>query len=389
MDQRIQFVLERRSGDVNMAALCRAFGISRQTGYKWLRRFAEVGQLAALAEHSRRPHSHPRTTPMKLQRIVVQARRQHPHWGPRKLRAWLSGRGVDPPAASTIGEILKRAGLVAARRRRRRATPSALPFSTCTAPNQVWCIDFKGEFRTGDGQWCIPLTITDAFSRFIVCCVAGAATDGATVRRILSRIFRDLGLPSAFPQRQRPTVRHHRPGWFVEPVRLVAQARHQSRAHRAWQAAAERSPRAHAPDAEVRDREPAGANAPRTTAARFDRFLCRFNNERPHEALGNATPASLYTPSSRRLPMLIPSFQYPFCETRLVDESGAIRWGRRRLFIGGALANEVVGVQRVGEHYLEILFGPITLGILDEQQLHRGLLRYRVDHRKVSARYPV
>ncbi len=388
MDQRIQFVLERRSGDVNMAALCRAFGISRQTGYKWLRRFAEVGQLAALAEHSRRPHSHPRTTPMKLQRIVVQARRQHPHWGARKLRAWLSGRGVDPPAASTIGAILQRAGLVAARRRRRRATPSALPFSTCTAPNQVWCIDFKGEFRTGDGQWCIPLTITDAFSRFIVCCVAVAATDGATVRRILSRIFRELGLPSAFRSDNGPPFATTGPAglsslsaWWlklgisherIEPGKPQQNGRHE-RMHLTLKC------------------ETASPPAPTLLAQqrRFDRFLCRFNNERPHEALGNATPASLYTPSSRRLPMLIPSFQYPFCETRLVDESGAIRWGRRRLFIGGALANEVVGVQRVGEHYLEILFGPITLGILDEQQLHRGLLRYRVDHRKVSARYPV
>ena len=181
-----------------MAALCRAFGISRQTGYKWLRRFAEVGELAKLTEHSRRPKSHPRRTPTKMQRIVIQARRQHPHWGPRKLRAWLKRRGVDAPAASTIGEILKQAGLVAPRRRRRRATPSTQPFGECSAPNQVWCIDFKGEFRTDDGEWCIPLTVTDAFSRFILCCVAVAAPDTATVRRILTRIFREFGLPDAF-----------------------------------------------------------------------------------------------------------------------------------------------------------------------------------------------
>jgi transposase InsO family protein len=388
MDQRIQFVLERRSGDVSMAALCRVFGISRETGYKWLRRYAEVGELAKLTERSRRPKSHPSATPVPIQRLVVQARRQHPHWGPRKLRAWLIRRGVDVPAASTIGGILKRAGLVAPRRRRRRATPSTQPFSACTAPNQVWCIDFKGEFRTGDGEWCIPLTITDAFSRFIICCVAVAATDAPTVRRILIRIFRDFGLPDAFRSDNGPPFASTGPaglsklsaGWLklairherIEPGKPQQNGRHE-RMHLTLK------------------RETASPPAPTLVAQqrRFDRFRHEFNFERPHEALDNATPASIYAPSARALPPLIASFQYPFCESRLVDDTGAIRWGRRRVFIGNALVNEVVGVQRVGEHYLEILFGPITLGILDEQQLQRGLIRSRVAQQKVSAMYPV
>lgn len=371
-----------------MAALCRVFGISRQTGYKWLRRFAEVGELAKLTEHSRRPKSHPSRTPMKLRRIVVQARRQHPHWGPRKLRAWLIRRGVDAPAASTIGEILKHAGLVAPRRRRRRATPSTQPFGECSAPNQVWCIDFKGEFRTGDGQWCIPLTITDAFSRFILCCVAVAAPDTVTVRRILTRLFREFGLPDAFRSDNGPPfastgaaglsrlsawwlklgIRHER----IEPGKPQQNGRHE-RMHLTLR------------------RETATPPAPTIVAQqrRFDRFCRTFNHDRPHEALDNATPASIYAPSLKRMPPLVAAFTYPFCETRLVSNDGTVHWGRGRLFITAALANEVVGIQRISEHYCEILFGPMTIGILDERQRHRGLIRYRVDHRKVSAMYPV
>lgn len=371
-----------------MAALCRAFGISRQTGYKWLRRFAEVGELAKLTEKSRRPHSHPRTTPRNVQRAVIVARRNHPHWGPRKLRAWLLRHRGDIPAASTIGEILKRAGLVKPRRRRRRTASSTQPFSACAAPNQVWCIDFKGDFRTGDGQWCMPLTVTDAFSRFILCCVAVAATDVASVRRVLLHVFRQFGLPLAFRSDNgapfastgpaglsrlstwwlKLGIRHER----IEPGKPQQNGRHE-RMHLTLK------------------RETASPPASTLVAQqrRFDRFRQQFNHDRPHEALGNATPASIHAPSQRRMPDLIPSFQYPFCETRLVDEKGRIQWGARRLFIGSAFANELVGIQHVREHYLEVMFGPITLGLFDEHQLHRGLLRFRVDHRKPSAMYPV
>lgn len=352
------------------------------------RRFAEVGELAKLTERSRRPRPHPRATSTEIQRVVVQARKQHPHWGPRKLRAWLIRRGVTLPAASTIGEILKREGLVVPRRRRRRATPSSLPFSACTAPNQLWCIDFKGEFRTGDGHWCIPLTISDAFSRFIIACVAVAATDTATVRRCLSRIFREFGLPSAFRSDNGPPfastgaaglsrlsawwlkigIRHER----IEPGKPQQNGRHE-RMHLTLKL------------------ETASPPAPTLIAQqrRFDRFRFQFNQERPHEALDNQTPASIHTPSTKQLPQLVAAFSYPFCETRLVAENGTIQWGLGRLFITTALANEVVGLQPISEHYWEILFGPITIGILDERQRHRGLIRYRVDHRKLSAMYPV
>lgn len=390
MDQRIQFVLERRSGDMSMAALCRAFGISRQTGYKWLRRFAEVGELSKLSELSRRPKSHPSSTPPRMQRAIIDARRQHPHWGPRKLRAWLLRRGVAAPAASTIGEILKRSGMVKPRRRRRRSTPSQQPFAACTAPNQVWCIDFKGEFRVGDGQWCWPLTITDAFTRFIICCCVVASPDTKSVRRVVTRVFKEFGLPSRirsdngvpFASTGAAGLSRLSAWWLklgielerIEPGKPQQNGRHE-RMHLTLK------------------RETAMPPAPTLVAQqrRFDRFRHQFNFDRPHEALGNVTPGSLYCRSSRALPPLIRSFSYPFSETRLVTEDGCIVWGPRgrRLFITSALANEVVGVERVGDHYVQICFGPLTLGLIDENQAHRGLIRYRVDHRKVSAMNPV
>jgi transposase InsO family protein len=375
---------------MSMAALCRAFGISRQTGYKWLRRYAEVGEFSKLEEHSRRPRSHPATTALTVQRTVISARRQHPHWGPRKLRVWLRRRGFDVPAASTIGEILKRAGLVKPRRRRRRATPSHQPFAACTAANQVWCIDFKGEFLVGDGSCCWPLTVTDAFTRFILCCSVVASPDTASVRRALVRVFREFGLPSRirsdngtpFASTGCAGLSRLSAWWLklgielerIEPGKPQQNGRHE-RMHLTLK------------------RETATPPAPTLIAQqrRFDRFRQQFNVERPHQALGDITPASLYAPSLRPFPDLLPPFSYPFAETRLVGDDGCIIWGprRRRLFITTALANELVGVDRVGEHYVQISFGPITLGLLDERQPQRGLIRYRIDHRKVSAMYPV
>jgi putative transposase len=388
MDERIKFVLERRSGDVGMAALCRAFGISRQTGYKWLKRFAEVGELSKLTERSRRPKSHPLTTPLSVQRLLLDARRRHPHWGPRKLRTWLQRRGADVPAASTIGEILKRNGLVKPRHRRRRATPSTQPFRECTAPNDIWCIDFKGEFRTDDGSWCFPLTITDAFSRYIVCCTAVRATDTASVRRVVTHSFRELGLPSAMRSDNGPPFASTGAAglsqlsvWWlklgirlerIEPGKPQQNGRHE-RMHLTLKCETAMPP---APTLVAQQR-------------RFDRFRHQFNHDRPHDALAGATPASIYFPSKRPYPTSVVCFDYPFSESRVVARDGTIVWGRGRLLISTALANEVVGLHRVGEHHWEVLFGSLTVGILDERQRHRGLIRYRVDHRKVSATFPV
>jgi hypothetical protein len=165
MDERVWFINEwmeqDRHGRVNFSALCRTFGISRENGYKWLRRFVRAkGELAALKSRSRRPHSFPNATDDGIVALLLKARKSRPHWGPRTLREWLIRKGTDPdtlPAASTIGAILKREGLVRHRAPRPR-TPaaSAKPSVDADCPNAVWCIDFKGQFKTGDGMQCYP-----------------------------------------------------------------------------------------------------------------------------------------------------------------------------------------------------------------------------------------
>jgi transposase InsO family protein len=176
MEQKIEFILAWKKGELSMAALCRSFGISRQTGYKWVSRFTEdgpEGDFRALEDRPRRPFGNPRQVDRAIEDLVIRARKRHPTWGPRKLRAWLMEpfRSRRPrivlPAASTMGEILKRHGLARRRRRRRHTPPRTHPFSAVSGPNSVWCVDFKGHFRTKDGTKCYPLTLMDAFSRSI------------------------------------------------------------------------------------------------------------------------------------------------------------------------------------------------------------------------------
>jgi putative transposase len=170
-DERLRFIAAFEEGGWTMTELCRAFGVSRKTGYKLLGRYRELG-LERLKDLTRAPHGHPNRTSEEIERLLVAARRGHPHWGARKLLAWLERRHekLRWPAPSTIGEILQRHRLVKPRRRVRRATPSRTPLVSASEPNALWCCDFKRWFRTLDGRRCDPLTVTDAFSRYALVC---------------------------------------------------------------------------------------------------------------------------------------------------------------------------------------------------------------------------
>ena len=198
MEERQRFIEDWLAGGrENIAALCRLYEISRKTGYKWLERFREGG-LAALGDRSHAAHQQPRRIAEQLERRLVEARRSHPSWGPKKLRAWLE-RGEPEtawPAASTIGEALKRAGLVKKRGRRRKSWREASrPLQTSEQANDLWTIDYKGQFRTGDGVLCYPLTVVDAHSRYLLSCAAHRSPCHEEARRSLERLFRERGLP--------------------------------------------------------------------------------------------------------------------------------------------------------------------------------------------------
>ncbi|HEV7880075.1 helix-turn-helix domain-containing protein, partial [Bradyrhizobium sp.] len=196
VDERMRFVIAAGKHEESFAALCRDFGVSRRVGYKWLARYQEAG-VGGLLDHSRAPLHHPHALADDVAEGCLAVRRKHPTWGPRKVRAWLERKpsATQWPAASTIGALFDREGLTVKRKLRRRGPPSSAPFADCAAANDVWCIDFKGWFLTGDGKRCEPLTLTDACSRYLLRCQALARTDTDHVWPVLDAAFREFGLP--------------------------------------------------------------------------------------------------------------------------------------------------------------------------------------------------
>lgn len=383
--ERARFVLEwkRRweeaEGRIDVAELCRVFGVSRQTGYVWIRRFREANyDVRALDDRSRRPRTSPTAVPEAIQDLVVLARKAFPRWGPRKLRAWLVGRypGRELPSASTMANILKRRGLTVPKRRRRRQrrATSTAPFAPATAPNAVWCIDFKGKFRTKDGCWCTVLTILDASSRYCISCEIVERANLRHVQHVLDSAFRAYGTPVAMRSDNGPPFAAQGPAglsqlavWLlrlgirverIQPGKPQQNGR-QERFHRTL---------------ELEAATPPSANA-RAQQRRIDIFRRVYNEERPHEALANRRPADLYVPSSSRYPRsVIPVPNSGFGHVERVERNGTIRWRRRRVFISSALYGEPVSVELDGERRWAVLYGEILLGHLLDDHLDRGLI---------------
>jgi transposase InsO family protein len=388
MDQRLEFVIQHRSGTISMAALCRLFGISRQTGYKWLGRFSLRRGEDSLRELSRRPHHSPSaTSALQVARIVAR-RKQFPTWGPRKI-LWLLRRQwprVRWPAPSTVAEILRRAGLVRSRKRRIRIVAGTHPFSSCVAPNDVWCVDFKGNFRTGDGIAVYPLTVMDAASRFLLACVALSRPESLPTRHVFEDLFRKHGMPRAircdngepFVAARAPCGLSRLSAWWVklgirieriDPGKPQQNGRHE-RMHLTLKLETALPPK---PTFEAQVRA-------------FDRFRRVYNHVRPHEAISMSTPASIYRPSSIPFPRSPPRLEYPFADLRTVDPAGSIRFGDHKFFVSSSLAGERVGVYVLDQRYAEVRFGPLLLGLLDLESPLAGLIRPKSSRKpKVSA----
>ena len=306
----MRFVLEQERGLHTMTELCDAYNITRETGYYWLRRYQQGG-LEALPDRNRAPRQHPNQTPEEIEEAVLDLRREHMSWGPRKLKRVLEreDRWRQWPAASTIGEMVAREGLVIARKKRRRAPPYTQPFASADAPNRVWCADFKGWFRTGDGERIDPLTITDACSRYLLRCQRVEKTDDERVRAIFESAFRECGLPRAirtdngapFASRAVAGLSRLAVWWMklgIVPERIAAGHPEQNGRH-------ERMHRT----LKQETASPPAANR-RAQQRAFDRFRREYNEERPHEALDMQTPSAVYTRSSREYPARVPEPEY-------------------------------------------------------------------------------
>ena len=394
MNERVRLVLEweRRwnlaeGGQVDVAELCRRFGVSRQTGYVWIKRYCEASHdIRAMDEVSRRPHSSPTAIEEEMQDLVVAARKVHPRWGPRKLRAWLQHRypGSGFPSASCMSAILKRHGLSKPRKRvRRRATPSTQPFGDCAGPNDTWCIDFKGKFRTQDGRWCHVLTLLDAWSRYLLRCEALLDPDGAAVERILDSAFQEFGLPAAIRSDNGPPFASTGAAgltrlsvwWLQLGIRLerIEPGEPQQNG---------RLERAHSTLEEIVATPAADVIAEQRELGPWRR---QYNEDRPHEALGQRPPAHLYEPSPRRYPRkLIRPEPYGWNEVCRIGTDGCIRWRKRKLHVTNALIGEDVELERVGETKWLVRYGPLTLGTFDIEQLNKGMIRKRMKTGEVS-----
>jgi len=368
MDEKTAFVAECLRGELPMTALCERYGISRDTGYRLLGRHREEGP-GGLAPRSRAPHRHGLAMSTEVAAAITALRRRRPYWGPKKLRAVL--QRDDPkqpwPAPSTIGDLLRRERLSAPRRRQRRAMPLTQPFMPVREPNDLWCIDFKGWFRTADGQRCDPLTITDADSRFLIECRIVPETIEA-VRPVVDQAFRELGLPHAIrSDNGAPFSSSTSPGglsrlsvhWVklgirlerIEPGAPQQNGRHE-RMHGTLKAETSRPPAATAAEQQ----------------ARFDRFRNDFNDNRPHEALGQVPPTSRYRPSPRPYPNKIEAPWYDADHAvRKVRSNGEIRWGGEMIFLSEALIGEPVGIAETEAGDWLVRFADIDLGIIDRR----------------------
>jgi len=369
MEERLRFVARLLDGE-GMSDVCRQFGISRKTGYKIFNRYKEHG-LEALTDRTRRPVRYANQLPPQIEQMIVRLKRDKPHWGARKIRELLVRRlagEVRIPAKSTVHSVLDRHGLVKRSRRRRGTKAQGTPLSRALLPNHLWCTDYKGEFKLGNGQYCYPLTITDQASRYLLMCEALESTKQHNAITAFERLFEERGLPEAIRSDNgvpfaspnglynlsKLSVWWLRLGIDIERIRpgCPQQNGRHERMHLTLKKEATRPP---------------GMNILQQQA-RFDEFVSEFNTERPHEALGMKMPGEVYTPSMRAYNGL-PEIAYPFHDKDiLVTQCGRICMHRKKINISVVMAGQRLGIKEVEDGIWLVSFMHYDLGYIDLEQ---------------------
>jgi putative transposase len=367
MDLRLQLVAEYLDGVGSMTELCEQYGVSRKTGYKWVARYEADGP-PGLSDRPRRPHHLARAMDAGVRAAVLTARQRHPSWGARKLLAWLARHAPAQawPTRSSVCDLLRREGLI--RVRRRRARPGApVPVRPVRHANEVWTVDYKGQFLTGDGQLCYPLTLRDAWSRYVLRCDALAGPLLGPTWERLARAFAEYGLPERIRSDNGPPfagaglarLSQLAVWWMrlgITPERIAPAHPEQNGSHEQFHAVLKRET----------TRPPAATRA--AQQRRFTRFCREYNEERPHEALHDRPPATCYTPSRRRLPDRLPPLEYPgHWQVRRVSPIGQISWGGALVFVSGTLAGTDVALEEVDDGLWTLYFGGTPLGRFDER----------------------
>jgi transposase InsO family protein len=386
MDERVRFIaawIDNEEG--SFAELCRSFGVSRKTGYKWVARYEQLG-AKGLEELPRDARTHPLRTTAEVVDAIVKARKQHPFWGPRKLQAWLEEHepSLELPAHSTISNLLRARGLIRPRRRRLRVPLHGFSeLQTVTQPNVTWCADFKGHFALGDRRRCYPLTITDAFSRYLVKCEALHEPREEQVRREFELAFREFGMPLRIRTDNGPPFASLALGglsrlamWWIKlgitPERIEPGKPQQNGRHERMHGTLKK-------EATI----PPGATLVEQQRT-FDRFRREYNDERPHEALDQRPPARLYALSPRPFPsdLAPPQYPDPFA-VRTTQGTGLLFFEGSRIRLGSLFAHEPIGIKPAGNDEYEIFYGPVSLGFLAPRD---GKLQLREVARNPGAR---
>jgi transposase InsO family protein len=350
----------------SITSLSKAYGISRKTIYKWIKRYEKAGK-DGLKDNPKTPKKLAKATEQRLVDIIIELKLKHLNWGPKKLRTILVKEYSQEqwPTVSTIGRILQRRGLVKHRRKKTRTPKYAEPFLNCDRPNEVWSIDFKGHFWTGDGKICYPLTISDNNSRFLLLCRGLSKTSYAEVQPWIEWVFRMYGLPRAIRTDNGPPFASVGCGglsrlgiWFtklgiiherIDTGHPEQNGRHE-RMHRTLKQATAKPPK---------------ANMLLQQQA-FDAFLEEYNQDRPHEALGMQTPASVYSPSPIPFPQLLAPVKYVGTDiVRMVRHNGEIKWDGGFIYISESLALEPLALDQIDDTLWEVRFCKLLLGFLN------------------------
>lgn len=373
MDEKLLFIADYLRQIGNFSQLCLQYGISRKTGYKWVERYDAAG-LDALSEQSRRRHTQPDRTSYAVEQLILQLRQTRDVPGPKKIQAKLQEHlhTDDIPSCTTIHTILKRAGLIEARRRKRHVQAYSGPLQPANDPNELWSADYKGQFKMRDGQWCYPLTVMDHASRFLLGCKGLTGTSFTPAKKVFERLFGEYGMPqrirtdngvpfasTGIGNLSRLSIWWIRLGIVperIEPGQPQQNGRHE-RMHRTLKSVLG---------------QPAATNL-RQQQRQLDAFRQHYNEERPHESLAQQKPCSCYQASDRSYPKHLPELEYPsWFESVKVHRSGVVYWHSMTIYVSHLLEGQPVGMEATGDGLWEVYFGPVRLGRLDERKIDKS-----------------
>ena len=378
MDEKVLFLADYLREKQSFTDLCNNYCISRKTGYKWISRYLEEG-VEGLHNRSTTPKNHPHQTPFAVRKEIIRLRNKKKiKHGPNKIQTLLleNYSEEEVPSTTTIYKILRKEGLIISRKCRRRTPVMQQPFETVRDPNDVWSVDYKGQFLTNNGKWCYPLTVMDHQSRFLLQCKGHEGISTAAVKKEFEQLFKKYGLPNRirsdngvpFASRSLGGISRLSKWWIrlgifperIKPGKPQQNGAHE-RMHRTLKAAAIQPP-----GRSLKDQQKL-----------FDGFRHEYNQERPHETLQQRTPVSQYRKSSREMPAQLPELIYPgHYRINPVSCNGHVYCFSSILYVGHILKGERIGMEEVRDGIWKVYFGPIYLGFFDQRDTIKSKYGY-------------